>query len=238
MKICLVGLTAIVAAGLAVAAVSWWSRPLDATAISGMSRMSPAIFDARGYAVLGHTAFAFAIGVAAGLAIRRALPAMAVTFVIFVAIQIVVPTFLRPHYASPVRVDAAITASNIGGVDASGPNGTVRGLSVDAGPPGAWVLASRTEDAAGRTAALLPAWVADCATPQDPSGEVAQQRCLDRLAAAGYRQEVTYQPATRFWRFQAYETAIFGALSLLLIAACFLRIGPGRTRAWPVRRAV
>jgi len=63
-------------------------------------------------------------------------------------------------------------------------------------------------------------------TPEDPSGETTQQRCLDRLAAAGYRQVVTYQPADRFWPFQTLETAIFGMLSLLLVGFCFLRIRP------------
>jgi hypothetical protein len=37
---------------------------------------------------------------------------------------------------------------------------------------------------------------------------------------------VTYQPADRFWLFQAYEMAIFGMLSLLLVALCFLRTRP------------
>jgi hypothetical protein len=32
---------------------------------------------------------------------------------------------------------------------------------------------------------------------------------------------VTYQPASRYWLFQTYETAIFGGLSLLLILLCF-----------------
>ena len=61
-----------------------------------------------------------------------------------------------------------------------------------------------------------------------PSGEVAQRRCLDRLAAAGYRQVVTYHPADRFWRFQAYETFIFAMFSLLLAGFCFLRVAPAR----------
>jgi hypothetical protein len=37
---------------------------------------------------------------------------------------------------------------------------------------------------------------------------------------------VTYHPAERFWPFQAYETAIFGILSLLLAGFCFLRMRP------------
>jgi ABC-2 family transporter protein len=226
VKVGLIGLAALAAAGLAVVAVSWWSRPLDATAITGLTRLSPGLFGARGYVVLGYTAFAFTLGVAAGLLIRRTVPAMAVTFAVFVAAQIVMPAIVRPHLATPARLDIAITANNLSGVDASGRNGAVRGLIVEFGPPGAWVLTNETVDSAGRTVGTLPAWVAACATPEEPSGEIVQQQCIDRLTAAGYRQAVTYHPADRFWPFQAYETAIFGMLSLLLVGFCFLRIRP------------
>lgn len=97
---------------------------------------------------------------------------------------------------------------------------------MDIGPRGAWILANETVDSAGHTVDLLPAWVSDCATPEQPAGEVTQQRCLQRLAADGYRQVVTYHPAERFWRFQAYETGIFAALSLLLVGFCFRRVRP------------
>jgi hypothetical protein len=35
---------------------------------------------------------------------------------------------------------------------------------------------------------------------------------------------VTCQPASRYWPFQAYETAIFAGLGALLILFCFSRI--------------
>jgi hypothetical protein len=35
---------------------------------------------------------------------------------------------------------------------------------------------------------------------------------------------VTYQPASRYWTFQGYETAIFLALALALAGICFWRI--------------
>jgi ABC-2 family transporter protein len=226
VKVGLVGLAALAAAGLAVVEVSWWSRPLDATAITGLTRLSPGLFGVRGYAVLGYTAFAFTLGVAAGLLVRRTVPAMAITFAVFVAAQIVMPALVRPHLATPARLEAVITARYVSGVDDSGPGGTVRELLVDIDKPGAWILSNEIVDSAGRTVDTLPAWVADCATPEEPSGEIVQQQCLDRLTAAGYRQAVTYHPADRFWPFQAYETAIFGMLSLLLVGFCFLRIRP------------
>jgi hypothetical protein len=224
VKLGLVVLAAIAAAGLAVAAVSWWSRPLDATAFGGLSRLSPGAFDTRGYAVLGHAAFAVTLGAAAGLLIRRTVPTMAVTFAVFVAVQIVMPMWVRPHLATPVRLETVITADN--NLNPFGPGEAVPALHVGIDKPGAWILTNQTVDSAGRSVDTLPDWVAGCATPEEPSGEIVQQQCFDRLAAAGYRQVVTYHPADRFWPFQAYETAIFGILTLLLAGFCFLRIRP------------
>ena len=82
VKLGVVGLAAMAAAGLAVVAVSWWSSPLDAVTFGGVSRLGPVTFDARGFTVLGQAAFGLTFGAAAGLLIRRTLPAMAVTFLI------------------------------------------------------------------------------------------------------------------------------------------------------------
>ena len=44
------------------------------------------------------------------------------------------------------------------------------------------------------------------------------------LADAGYRQQVTYHPASRFWSLQWRETAVLLTLAGLLTAFCFRRI--------------
>jgi hypothetical protein len=226
VKLGLVGLAAIAAAALAVVPVSWWSRPLDATAFTGVTRLSPSLFDVRGYVVLGHTAFVLTVGVAAGLLIRRTVPAMAVTLAIFIAVQILMPTWVRPHFATPARLEATITARNLTGIDQSSPGGPIRGIHVEASIPGAWILTGEVVGPDGLATDTFPDWAGACAPPEEPAAEVPQHECLQRLAAAGYRQVVTYHPAERFWPFQAYETAIFGILSLLLAGFCFLRMRP------------
>ena len=40
--------------------------------------------------------------------------------------------------------------------------------------------------------------------------------CVDRLSAEGYRQQLVYQPASRFWALQWAETGLFVGLSALL----------------------
>ena len=54
----------------------------------------------RGIASAGHAAFAFVLGVTMGIIIRRTVPAMAVTLAIFIAVQIAVPLWVRPHHSA------------------------------------------------------------------------------------------------------------------------------------------
>ncbi len=51
-----------------------------------------------------------------------------------------------------------------------------------------------------------------------------QQQCDGFLATKHLRRQLTYQPASRFWAFQAYETAIFMVLALALAGFCAWRI--------------
>jgi len=51
-----------------------------------------------------------------------------------------------------------------------------------------------------------------------PAFQHAAQQCLDKLHI---REVLNYQPTSRYWAFQWYETAIFAGLSLLLAGFCF-----------------
>jgi hypothetical protein len=236
-KVGLTGLAAIAAAALLSLVVTWWCGPIDTAIDAGragggvlrLPRVTPVMFDARGIAPIGHTAFAFALGVAAGTAIRRTVPAMALTLAVFVAVQIAVPTWIRPQLA-PTRITTPITAANLHGLIIEGPSndfGPVHDLTVETGRPGAWVTSNRTVDAAGHAVGTLPPWVARCAPGLEPgSGRARRSACFARLAAAGYRQRVSFQAAGRYWTLQALETAVFAALAL----------GLGGFTFWWVRR--
>ena len=41
------------------------------------------------------------------------------------------------------------------------------------------------------------------------------------MTAHGYREYLTYQPASRFWAFQGIETGIFVVLAAILLAVTF-----------------
>jgi hypothetical protein len=239
----LTGLAAMAIAALLGLALAWWCKPIDAAILSGQSgpglvgkpRVSPLAFESRGIAPIGYAAFAFALGVGTGAVLRRAVPAMAITLALVVGVQIAVPTVIRPHVA-PASAAKRITQENFAGmsatVESGRPVGPVHDLMIDPDLPGAWITSQETIDASGKAVAALPSWMASCVAPpppppeggvtRAPAGERRETRaCFDRLAAAGYRQRVSYQPASRYWSLQAIETAGFLVLAGLLTGFTF-----------------
>ena len=220
------------AAMLAAAALSlgatWWSAPIDTAINAGrsfqgilsVSRMEPPMFIARGIAPVGHAAFAFVLGATAGLLLRRTIPAMAVTLVVFAGVQLAMP-LVRAQLA-PERLTTTITQDNLAGLILTDPGAPVQEVRVAVDAPGAWVTQNSPVDPSGRLVDTLPGWFGGCVpAPEqrsDPKG------CFTRLAEAGYRQRVSYQPAGRYWTFQAIETATFVALAAALAGVCFWRV--------------
>jgi hypothetical protein len=232
VKLGLTALAAVVAAGLGSFAVDWWSDPIDKTA-TDFSRLEPLVFDARGIVAIGYAAFAFALGVTVGMLVRRTLPAMAITLAAFVAVQIAMPLLVRPHLITPVRSTIEITEASLDGL-AGSPGGDRLQLILkapDAGAyTGAWVLSSQGVDASGHPVARITvARTGACGPPKvgpgpQPPGAQAGGRlaaCFAAIKRLGYRQRVTYHPASRFWSFQWRETGIYVALALGLAGFSF-----------------
>ncbi|MFG2005412.1 ABC transporter permease [Spirillospora sp. NPDC048911] len=237
-KLGLVGLAAMAAAGLGSLTVTWWAGPLDKAAAGNspsLPRMTPLLFDARGVVPIGYAAFAFALGVTLGILVRRTLPAMALTLTVFIAVQIAVPLLVRPHLIAPVDRTVQLTEAKI---DMLGIRGAGGPLTVTLEPlvptdPGAWVLSSRLVGPSGKTvtgSVPVPTSSGPCAPPGPPRAGERPERmmspCMNELKRLGYRQELTYQPASRFWTLQWYETALYLVLSLGLAGLC----------TWLVRR--
>jgi hypothetical protein len=225
-KLGLIALAAIATAGLLSVAVSWWASPIDHALSNGPSYrgtwtdgLSPLMFGARGVAPLGYAAFAFALGVTAGVVIRRTLPAMAITLVIFAAVEVLMPTVVRPHLIPPVQATAPFNANTANEIvmTSNGNGPTVMMLKGDFSPPGAWVLANQTITPSGRVFTGPPA-------PACTSNSAPPQACNNWLNSLHLRQLVSYQPASRFWPLQWAETGLFLALAAGLGALCIWRI--------------
>ncbi|HEX3512467.1 MAG TPA: ABC transporter permease [Trebonia sp.] len=223
-KLAITGAAAIAAGELFALMVARWSSPIH-KANPGYTAFTSGSFHT-GIAPIGYTAFAFALGVTAGLLIRHTLPAMAVTLAIFTAVIIAFPTLVRPHLMPPVQTTSTLSLAAIENM--SGVGALDNHLSLVPGsaaaPRGAWVISSSqltTPD--GRPSSSEPA--GPCAHPPSPA---AAQACNDYIESLHLRQTVTYQPASRYWAFQWYETVIYLALALLLAGLCFLRVRPGR----------
>src|SRR6202020_214723 len=67
------------------------------------SPFSPSNYDHRDLVPIGYAAFAFALGVTAGVLIRRTLPAMAATLVAFIGVRFAFLTWVLPHLNTPLR---------------------------------------------------------------------------------------------------------------------------------------
>ncbi|GAA3703497.1 transporter [Nonomuraea antimicrobica] len=233
VKLVMIGLAATSAGGLAALAATWWSGPLDRSAPAGWTLMDPVVFGARGVVPMAYAAFAFVLGVTVGLLVRRTLPAMAVTLVLFAAVQVTVPLLVRPHLMPPVSGTFELGPANVTsfGVPAGG-SPTVSLEPAVPGHPGSWVLSTRLVDGAGRP---VPTNTAGAAVPVSPaSGPCAPSArrspvagegsdldgCLAEINRLGYRQQATYQPFERFWALQWIETGIYALLTLGLAGAC------------------
>ncbi|MGW1092207.1 transporter [Streptomyces sp. NPDC002596] len=218
------------AAGLTSLAVSWWSSPIDRAVNGGgatdtyFPRLDPVAFAARGVVPMAHAAFAFVLGVALGLVIRRTLPAMATTFALYAAVQIVVPMWIRPHLAATDQTTVPIEP---GGAPISIQEGAKQ-IVAHPEVPGAWETSQQTLNAAGQPS-TVPSSFADCLHTESGPPTLQQfDRCVADLGALGYKQQVTYQPADNFWALQWAETGLYLGLALALTGFC----------AWWIRRRV
>jgi hypothetical protein len=221
VKLGLVGLPAVATAGLLSLMLTWWSSPIDTslalsdTSKVNLTRLGPTLFASRDITPVGYAAFAFVLGVAAGVLIRRTVPAMAATLAGFAAVQFAWPAWIRPHLITPVHTILALNPANVFQVKGVGNNMTISALPTFA-QQGAWVLSSQVVNQAGRPARIAPRPVCF------GNNFAACQAWIGRLHL---RQVISYEPASRFWAFQWTETAIFVALAVALagFCACWIR---------------
>jgi ABC-type transport system involved in multi-copper enzyme maturation permease subunit len=195
-KLAVVGLAGLVATGVLSVLVTWWYGPIDEV---NTNQFSPAVFGARDLVPVGYAAFAFALGVLAGVVTRRTLTAMAVTLVGYVGVRLSFAFWARPHLLAPLTSVQPL----------EDPTGTPQMLG---GGPGAasgkWILSQTVTDPSGAVTDTIRI------NSDDPC--MATRTCL-----SGYHVRTVYQPAGRYWTFQWLETGIFVALAVALIGLAY-----------------
>ena len=203
-----VGGVAVAATGLLSLGVTWSASLLDRYA---QSWITPLVFGARGIVPLAYAAFAFTLGVALGLVIRRTVPAMAATLAVYVAAVVSMPLALRAHLAPKWHTTPALDMDKIEGLSLSDGNQ----MTVFGGDPipGAWVLTNDTITTSGDLF-TGPADPAKCGRAASPSV------CFEWIDSLGLRQDVYYHPAEQFWAMQWAEAGVFTALALALAGFC------------------
>jgi len=227
-KIAVTCAAAAVAVGALTLGVSWWSAPLDGVVGSARGslpgHLTPVTFAMRGVVPVAYAVFAVVLGVALGAVLRRPIPAMALTLALYLAVQVVVPLWVRPHLVPPTTATVVISRDTLDGISAD-QSGRPDAITVHTADRGDWILSNETLDRTGSVAAL-PAWMTDCtgsAPATEVDGAVRAQPvdpCLARLSAEGYTQRVVYQPAGKYWTIQGAETALYLAVSGLLAGFC------------------
>ena len=180
--------------GAVSALVTWWSRTRNSTV---ESRFGGFPFDIQGVVPVAYTLFSAALGLAAGVLWRRTLPAMATTVGVFIALRVIVDSFVRQHYMAPLKQVTSM----------SGPG--------DGLPVGSWVISSELS----RNGQVFTGPVHAPATCVGAGSRQAMDACMN---AHGYRIQTTYQPASRFWTFQWIEFGLYASLAVLLLVTAMV----------------
>ena len=190
-KLVLLAVAVAAAAGAFSVLFSWYNQPFVAAGYE--IPFSTRVFDLHGVAFAAWTLAAFAIGVLAGMLIRRVVPAIAATLAVYAGLALTTAVYLRQHYMAPLLTSQLNLPGSAWVVNQWYAKG------------GTFAFPARGSQIASAVTRLCP-----------QNSDLSPGQCL---AQHGYTQWSSYQPGSRFWPFQLIEGGWLLALSVLLIAA-------------------
>lgn len=221
-KLLVVGVASMVAAGLFSLAVTWWSSLYDRLQNNPFNQ-----YDSRGIVLIGYAAFAFTLGVFLGVVLRRTIPAMAATFLVYFAVHLSFSTWIRQHLLPPLHAATPFLWSPTG-------------YSINPPSPSVWDLGTQLATSTGhplgplgvasffngftiRAGQLIFQGVGAChikvPSAMLRSGNISQAVQKACVTSFHLRAVTTYQPPSRYWTFQWMELGVFTIAALLLAAA-------------------
>jgi len=179
------------ATGAFTALFYWYFRPFLED--GQVSEFLPLAFGVLGVAFAAWTLFAYALAAFTGTLLRRMVPAMAVTVIVYIVLAIATATAIRPHYAAPVAVEGW-----------------------NRNPGASWVISSWIQAPNGHR--LSPAAVNSLPVPASVQNSQAPDAFTNWLTSHGYTTWQSVQPDARFWQFQLTEGGWLLVVSAVLIA--------------------
>ena len=188
--------TGLLGAGGLMVLLIWWYSPFSQV----IGSFNQVAFDFSGPVLIAATVLSLALGIFAGTLTRRTVFAIFLTLALILAIRIGVEFNLRPNYEPQIIVTWPLDKGDPYLTRGDQPPITL-GIQD-------WNLGQGFLDAQGNKVQGVR-----CSSPQ-------AQTPLQCMQASGYRgNELSYQPADRFWTFQWIETSIYLALSALALGA-------------------
>ena len=219
-------------AALAVGLVATWALDPLSPAFGG--RFNSTWYDVQGIVPVACMLFALAAGLLASVVLRRTIPAMAVTLVVYAAARIPVH-WIRGHFAPVATLSGdrpmALLLTNLQGA----PIDVFRSLA----PPDALVRGTTLSVEPGGTSLSSHLSSIDLLHRYCPSLQVTRARdgsihasnttaCRTALHDLSLRATTSFQPASHFWAIQAVELAVFAALAAMLAGLAVLLVASRR----------
>lgn len=191
-KFALLASVVLLAGAVFTLAVNLWFAPLNRA--TGQ-RFTWLIFDQQGSVVAGYAVFAFALAVLSGSITRRTLRAMGITLLVFCVVRFGVAVWIRPNLAAQEERRYPVVATTM-------PNRLVGDWIIGGGGPGVGgIYSADGRKVKGGQSFCEPA---------------RADECIAEYGEGAYNLEI-YQPASRFWSVQMFETLIFAVLSVALL---------------------
>jgi hypothetical protein len=232
IKIALIfGVLAVAAFVLGVLA-TWTLDPLTSS-FSG--RYNSTWYDIQGMVPVACMLFALSVGVAASTLIRRTIPAMAVTLVVYAAARIPVH-WLRPKFAPlsarTIKIALSSLLQNPGGAPQQSFTATLA--------PGDWLQSVTVTDPSGHPVSaneinmnILGRYCPNLQPVPAPAGQpptrvLNPDACRPHLQGLSLQAKIRYQPASHFWIVQTVESAIFIGLTALLVTVAVVAVARHR----------
>lgn len=178
---------------------------VETVGVGQVGHIQPQFFPITGVVAVAYTVFAFSLGVASGVVVRKVSWAIAGTVVIFTAVALLMVALIRPNLAPQVFAPA------------SGQPGPGGATFADELRLGAWNLGTSYVYASGARNIV-----------NGPSAPTVAQHCetypyvahyFGCLKANGIEFGTYFQPSTNYWELQWWESAILVSSSVLLLVA-------------------